>query len=198
MQYRQPPAGGGLPYPGSIRMQRVVIVTIFCLGVFFRPAVAADSAGPSTRWLSDTVMALTPQIESLAARTRPADWALLRSCLYYALAGQYLLARQGVATRLESGAVMYDPSTPGRHGIDPHAWLESRTHFIDCATLPRWGVVTVIPLSLVARDPVDVIPGVTRVLIVGRRSDPEYLDYLDGHRTRFAEALRRQGLPVTE
>jgi hypothetical protein len=179
-------------------MRHVVIITILCLGMLFRPAVAADSAEPSTRWLSDTVTALTPQIESLAARTRPADWALLRSCLYYALAGQYLLARQGVATRLESGAVMYDPSTPRRHGIHPHVWLVSRTHFIDCATLPRWGVVTVIPLSLVARHPVDVIPGVTRVLIVGRRSDPEYLDYLDDHRARFADALRRQGLTVTK
>jgi hypothetical protein len=164
----------------------------------FRFALAADSEEPPTRWLLDTMTVLTPQIEQLADRTRPADWALLRSCLYYALAGQYLLARQGVTTRLEGGAVMYNPSTPGRHGIDPHVWLENRTHFIDCATLPRWGLVTVIPLSLVARHPADVIPGVTRVLIVGHRRDPEYLDYLDGHRARFTSALRRQGLPVTE
>ena len=181
------------PQLGRLNMQRIFITTIFCLGVLFQSAVTADTAPQSTRWLRDTVTALTPQIEALAAQTRPADWALLRSCLYYALAGQYLLARQGVATRLESGAVMYNPFTPRRHGINPHVWLENRTHFIDCATLPRWGVVTVIPLSLVARHAADVIPEVTRVLIVERRQDPEYLAYLDGHRARFADALRRQG-----
>ena len=177
-------------------MQRWFIAIIFCLATFIPAAATADPAADSTRGLRDLVTTLSPRIEALASQTRPADWELLRSCLYYALAGQYLLSRHGVDTRLAGGAIMYNPSTPGRHGIDPHVWLESRTHFIDCATRPRWGVVTVLPLVLVARSPAEVIPGVTRVHIVGRRRDPEYLAYLEVHRARFADALRRQGLPV--
>ena len=177
-------------------MPRKSITAVFCLVLFFQSAATADTASEYTRWLQDTVNALALDIEILAAYTRPAQWEMLRSCIYYALAGQYLLARRGVATRLEAGAIMYNPKTPQRHGIDPHIWLESPTHLIDCATLPRRGGVTVIPLSLVAQHDAGVIPGVTRALIVDRYRYPAYLDYLAGHRARFAEVLRTGGLPV--
>jgi hypothetical protein len=165
------------------------------IGLLFDSAIAADEGVGYTRWLQNTLNALAPQIESLAAQTRPPDWQLLRSCLYYALAGQYLLARQGIETRLESGALQYNPSTPARHGIDPHVWLETRTHLIDCATLPRWGEVTVIPRSRVATHRDEVFPGLTRVLVVERYRDPEQLAYITGHRARFVERLRRLDLP---
>jgi hypothetical protein len=171
-------------------MRALCLAAMFCLGTLCQSGAAANDP------LRETLDALTPEIETLAANSRPADWALLRSCLYYALAGQYLLAREGVATRLESGAVMYNPSSARRHGIDPHVWLESRTHFIDCATLPRWGVVTLVPRSLVAEHPGDVIPGVTRVLVVARYRDRQQRAFLDAHRARFDDALRRLGLPA--
>ena len=177
-------------------MQRWIIATIICLAASAPTAAPADSTRETTRELRDLVTTLSPQIEALAAHTRPADWQLLRACLYYALAGRFLLARHGVDARLESGSIMYDPSTPWRHGIDPHVWLESRTHLIDFATLPRWGVVMVIPRTLVALDPVEVIPGVTRALIVNRRRDPEYFACLEAHRERFTDELRRRGLPA--
>ena len=177
-------------------MRRRVLAAIVSLGLLCQSVAFADTAPDDTRWLQETVNALALDIEILAAHTRPAEWELVRSCIYYALAGQYLLARHGVATRLESGAVIYDPHTPMRHGIDPHIWLESPTHLIDCATLPRWGEISVIPLSLVARHPAEVMPGVTRVLIVDRYRDPVYLAYLAGHRDRFADILRTQVLPA--
>ena len=164
------------------------------LGLLFHSGIAADEDVGYTRWLQNTLNGLAPQIELLAAQTRPPDWQLLRSCLYYALAGQHLLARQGIETRLESGAIQYHPYTPARHGIDPHVWLETRTHLIDCATLPRWGEVTVIPRSRVAMHREEVIPGVTRVLVVERYRDPEQLAHITAHRARFGERLRSLGL----
>ena len=177
-------------------MQRRCIAAIICLGLVCQSGASADTAPGYTRWLQETVNALALDIEILAAHTRPVEWELQHACIYYALAGQYLLARHGVATRLEAGAIQYDPHTPMRHGIDPHIWLESPTHLIDCATLQRWGEISVIPLSLVARHPAEVMPGVTRILIVDRYRDPAYLDYLAGHRDRFADILRTQGLPA--
>lgn len=171
------------------------IAAILCLVLLCQGGAFAGSGQEYTRWLQDTVNALALDIEILAAHTRPAEWEMLRSCIYYALAGQYLLARQGVATRLEAGAIIYDPETPLRHGIDPHIWLESPTHLIDCGTLPRRGEVSVIPMSHVAEHEAGVIPGVTRVLIVERYRDPEYLAYLAGHHARFADVLRMRGLP---
>ncbi len=177
-------------------MHRVIITALFCLGLLFPAGASADSASEHTRWLQDTVNALALDIEMLAAQTRPAEWEMLHSCIYYPLAGQYLLAWQGVVTRLEAGSILYDPQTPLRHGIDPHIWLESPTHLIDCANLPRRGEVSVIPMSLVARHDSEVVPGVTRVLIVDRYRYPEYLAYLAGHRNRFAGILRTRGLPA--
>ena len=167
-------------------MRHRCIAAIICLGLLCQSGASADTAPGYTRWLQDTVNALALDIEILAAHTRPAEWELQHSCIYYALAGQYLLARQGVATRLEAGAIQYDP----------HIWLESPTHLIDCATLPRRGEISVIPLSFVAQHPAEVIPGVTRALIVDRYGDPAYLAYLAGHRDRFADILRTQGLPA--
>ena len=139
-----------------------------CLAAMFCLGMLCQSGAAADDSLRETLDALTPQIESL----------------------------EGMATRLESGAVMYNPSSALRHGIDPHVWLESRTHFIDCATLPRWGVVTLVPRTLVAEHPADVIPGVTRVFVVARYRDRQQREFLDAHRARFADALRRLGLPA--
>jgi hypothetical protein len=179
---------------GAFHKRRRFTATLACLGLLFHSAIAADEGVGYTRWLQNTVNVLAPQIESLAAQTRPPDWKLLHSCLYYALAGQYLLARHGIESRLESGAIQYNPATPARHGIDPHVWLETRTHLIDCATLPRWGEVTVIPRARVATHRDEVVPGVTRALVVERYRDPEQLARISGHRARFGESLRRLGL----
>jgi hypothetical protein len=76
------------------------------------------------------------------------------------------------------------------HDIKPHVWLETDTDFIDCSALPRWGYIAVIPLQQVARNPAAVIPEMTRLLILEERNDPEFLDYVDRHRTRFARILQ--------
>jgi hypothetical protein len=133
---------------------------------------------------------LASRIEALAARTMPANWELLHACLYYALAGQYILAQRGFVTRLEGGAVIYNPFSSACHDIKPHVWLETDTHFIDGSTLPRWGYITVIPRQRVARHPGEVIPGFTRILILEQRSDPEFLNYIATHRARFERALQ--------
>jgi hypothetical protein len=133
---------------------------------------------------------LAPEIETLTERTTPADWELLHACVYYALAGQYILARRGIRTRLKGGAVLYCPDTPLHHNIKPHVWLETGTHFIDCSALPRWGYIAVIPLQLVARTPAEVIPDVTRLLILEDRNDPEFLDHVATHRARFNRILQ--------
>lgn len=133
---------------------------------------------------------LAPAIEALTERTTPFDWELLHACVYYALAGQYILAHQGIPTRLKGGAVLYNPYTPLHHDIKPHAWLETDTHVIDCAALPRWGYIAVIPLQQVARNPASVIPWMTRLLILEDRDDPQFLDYVARHRARFERVLR--------
>ena len=137
---------------------------------------------------------LAPAIEALTRRTKPADWELLHACLYYALAGQYILAGRGVPTRLRGGAVLYYPDTPLHHPIKPHVWLETGTHFIDCSALPRWGYIAVIPLQEVARNPASVVPGVSRLLILEERNDPEFLGYVARHRARFEHILRETGI----
>jgi hypothetical protein len=129
-----------------------------------------------------------PGIEALAARSMPANWELLHACLYYALAGQYLLAQRGLVTRLEGGAVLYYPDTPLQHRIKPHVWLETDTHFIDGSALARWGYITVIPRQRVARRPGEVIPGFTRVLILSS-TVTGILNYI-AHRARFERALQ--------
>jgi hypothetical protein len=144
-----------------------------------------------TRQLIELMDHLTPAIEALTECTTPANWELLHACLYYALAGQYILAGRGIPTRLKGGAVLYYPDTPVHHDIKPHVWLETDTHFIDCSALPRWGYIAVIPLQQVARNPASVIPEMTRLLIPEERNDTEFLDYVARHRARFEHILRR-------
>jgi len=143
-----------------------------------------------TRQLIALMVRLTPAIEALTQRTTPSDWELLHACLYYALAGQYILALRGIPARLKGGAVLYYPDTPLRHEIKPHVWLQTDLHFIDCSALPRWGYVAVIPLHEVARNLAAVIPGKTRLLILEERNDPEFRNYVARHRTRFKCVLR--------
>jgi hypothetical protein len=152
--------------------------------------MAAGQTPEYTRRLIALMDRLTPAIEALTERTTPSNWELLHACIYYALAGQSILALKGIPTRLKGGAVMYYPDTPLRHDIKPHAWLETDTHFIDCSALPRWGYIAVIPLQQVARNHASVIPGMTRLLILEERNDPEFQDYVARHRARFERVLQ--------
>ena len=151
---------------------------------------AAGRPAVSTRQLTALMDRLAPAIEALTERTTPANWELLHACVYYALAGQYILARRGIPTRLKGGAVLYYPDTPLHHNIKPHVWLETDTHFIDCSALPRWGYIAVIPLQQVARNPESVIPEMTRMLIQEERNDPQFPDHVVTHRARFDRILR--------
>jgi hypothetical protein len=137
------------------------------------------------------VRSLGSAVEQMAARTKPAHWEMRRACLYYALAGQALLARRGIATSLRVGAVIYAPGTAAAHGISPHAWLETPSLFIDYSTLPRWGEVSVIPRARVAPAPAAVEPGVTGVLTRLRPADADLRGYLSAHRARFRRMLSR-------
>lgn len=123
-------------------------------------------------------------------RTKPPDWEARHACLYYALSGQYLLARAGIEATLVTGQVSFAPDTPRRHRICPHAWLETPDYLIDYAILPRRGEVAVIPQRWVAHDLRDVHPGSTAVLALPRPRDPDHLRYLARHRARFARILR--------
>lgn len=159
------------------------------VGLVVATDASADPAfaGPS---LVMTAGALAGPVERLAVRTKPADWQARRSCLYYALAGQYLLARAGIDARLRVGQVVFAPGTAAAHRIRPHAWLETPTHFIDYATLPRWGMVVIIPRSRVAYSPADIQRGRTGVLVRHRPPDADLLSHLAEHRTRFNRGLR--------
>ena len=145
----------------------------------------ADVDDPASGASTRAVTSLAGQVEELVAHSKPADWEMRRSCLYYALAGQYLLARNGIDAILWTGAVVYDPRTRARHPISPHAWLETASHFIDYSTLPRWGEVTVIPREQTATETTSVHAGITRVLLFHRPGDSALIDYLDTHRARF-------------
>ena len=144
----------------------------------------------STRQLTLLMDRLTREIETLTERTMPTDWQLLHACLYYALAGQYILAHHGIITHLKGGAVLYFPATPRHHAIRPHVWLETGRHFIDCSALLRWGHIEVIPMSRVTGDREAVIPGITKVMILEERDDTEFQNYVARHRIRFEHALR--------
>jgi hypothetical protein len=170
--------------------RRRFIAALLCASLPLAVRAGAGQPVASTRWLTATMNSLASRIEALAARTMPANWELLHACLYYALAGQYLLAQRGLVTRLEGGVVVYNPYSPASHDIKPHVWLETDTHFIDGSTLARWGYITVIPRQRVARRPGEVIPGFTRVLILEQRSDPEFLNYIATHRARFERTLQ--------
>lgn len=183
MVARQPAWSGGTA-------QGIRIAAFLCAVLAVSPGVAADGATAQVGTYVTTVASLAPKVERLVERTKPADWALRRACLYYAFAGQYLLAGQGIAASLWIGAVAYDPGTAISHQIWPHAWLETATHFIDYSALPRWGTVKVIPRALVARGPAEVRPGSTRVLAVQRSVDSDLGAYLAFHRERFDRRMK--------
>lgn len=151
---------------------------------------AADVEGAQAGTDPDGIASLASAVEGLVERSKPAEWALRRSCLYYAFAGQHLLARQGISASVWVGAVVYDPGTAASHQIWPHAWLETATHFIDFSALPRWGTVKVIPRHLVARGPWEVRPGATRVLALPRVEDLQVVAYLTFHRQRFDRRVK--------
>lgn len=166
---------------------------ILCLCiVLLLPARAAVADVQYTAGLGETVTSLAEPVESLVAATRPLEWPELHACLYYALAGQHLLAEKGIATRLVQGTVVYGPYTAGQHEINPHMWLETATHVIDYATLPRWGEVSFIPRSLVALSAREVEPGLTRVLVLARRGSRAERHFIRMHRARFERALARR------
>jgi len=175
---------------GNNITRRRFIASAFFAGLLTLTRTAAGQTPEYTRRLIAIMYRLAPAIEALRERTTPSDWELLHACLYYAFAGQYILALRGIPTRLKGRAVLYYPDTPLRHDIKPHVWLETDAHFIDCSALPRWGYIAVIPLQEVARNLASVIPEMTRLLILEERNDPEFLDYVARHRARFEHVLR--------
>jgi hypothetical protein len=162
------------------------------------PCAAAPSATPpyeASGAPTDVIHALAGAVEASVARTRPPHWPRKRACLYYALAGQALLAQQGIPAMLRVGRVVYRPGTASAHPIAPHAWLETADHFIDYAMLPRRGAVAVIATERLATHPAHVLPGVTRVLALAAEPDESLGLYLGHHYRRFHGrwiAARRQ------
>lgn len=167
------------------------IIFCFCI-VLLLPAHAAAATPRGEVEIGQIVESLGEAVEDLAAGARPLEWPRLYSCLYYALAGQHLLAGEGIPTRLVLGTVVYGPYIAGQHGINPHIWLETATHLIDYATLPRWGEVSVIPMERVARSAREVTPGLTRILILPRRASPQERHFITIHRSQFERALARK------
>ncbi len=155
------------------------------LGLLLPSAARAEDAVPGGGPSTEILTWVASDVEQMVARTKPIHWETRRSCLYYAFAGQRLLARQGIAASLWVGTIVYDPGTPAAYPITPHAWLETADEFIDYSTLPRWGKVTVIPHQWVASEQSDVDPGLTRVLVLRFPEDPDLLRYLIAHRARF-------------
>jgi len=129
--------------------------------------------------------ALSAEVDATVARTRPPYWPMKRACLYYAIAGQALLAEHGIPARLRVGRVVYWPGTASAHPITPHAWLETTTDFVDFAMLPRRGQTSVIPLQQVATSPSAVVPGPTRVLAIAAEIDAPLGLYLRHHYRLF-------------
>lgn len=179
-----------MPKPGFGSPAAALLLTLLAL---IGPAKAGWEGRTGEKQLVD---ALAAEVESMAAQTRPPHWPLKRSCLYYALAGQVLLAQHGVKAVLRVGAVDYFPGTPLAHPIDPHVWLETDTYFIDYATLPRCGRVTHIPRDRLATAPEEVRPGMTSVLGVGAEPDRALTLYLRHHALRFRHWLRMQRVRV--
>lgn len=143
-----------------------------------------------TQYLITITQRLAPEVEALTQRAIPTGWQLLHGCLYYALAGQYLLARYGIDTQLKGGTVVYFPTSPLHHRIKPHVWLETVSHYIDFSALPRWGYTVVLPMRAVAHDSASILPGLTEVLILEERNDPQFSSYVSRHRARFENVLK--------
>jgi hypothetical protein len=155
------------------------------------PAAAPAALSPTA-----IIRALSPAVEASVESTRPLHWPMTRACLYYAIAGQALLARQGIAARLRVGQVVYSPGTAAAHPIAPHAWLETETYFVDYAALPRWGEVMVIPRDRVAAAPSELIPGVTQVLAITAGIDDALAHYLNHHYRHFYRRPIDRRLPA--
>jgi len=166
------------------------VAAFVCAALAVSVGVAANGEDFQAGTDVNGIASLAFAVERLVERSKPAEWALRRSCLYYAFAGQHLLARQGISASLWVGAVVYDPGTAASHQIWPHAWLETATHFIDFSALPRWGTVKVIPRHLVAWGPWEVRPGTTRVLALPRVEDLQVVAYLAFHRQRFDRRVK--------
>jgi hypothetical protein len=164
-------------------MRQEIIVIAAGLLLLLSAWPGADAAPGAAS--GGVIEALAPVVEATVVATRPRHWPMKRACLYYALAGQTLLARQGIATRLVVGQVVYQPGTAASYTIAPHAWLETETRFIDYAALPRWGRVAVIPRDLVAVHPSEVVPGVTRVQVIADALDAPLQRYLNHHQRCF-------------
>jgi hypothetical protein len=163
---------------------------LLCAALAVSAGAAAEGEGARADTDANGIASLASAVEALVERSKPAEWALRRSCLYYAFAGQDLLARRGISASVWVGAVVYDPGTAASHQIWPHAWLETATHFIDFSALPRWGTVKVIPRHLVARRPWEVRPGTTRALALPRVEDAQLVAYLALHRERFDRKVK--------
>jgi hypothetical protein len=160
------------------------------LAIALALAAAAMPLAGAARAPAATIRALSDAVAARAAATRPQHWPLRHACLYYALAGQALLARHGIPARLRVGRVVYRPGTPTAHPIDPHVWLETGNHLVDYAMLPRRGEVAIVPIGLVATHPSQAVPGVTQVLAIAADHNESLALYLRHHYRRFRALAR--------
>jgi hypothetical protein len=167
----------------SLTLAAATLCLTVTLGGVSICAAAASPADPAQQ--TDVIDALSAAVDATVSATRPPLWPMKRACLYYAIAGQALLAEHGIPARLRLGRVVYWPGTAWRHPIVPHAWLETSTYFIDYAMLPRCGRTAVIPLQRVATSPPAVVAGVTPVLAIAAEIDAPMAQYLNHHRRRF-------------
>jgi len=169
------------------KRSRLAGCLMLCLSLLATPASPAPPLQHDL--VAQRLAAVAGEVEDTAARTRPSNWPLRRACLYYALAGQYVLARQGIPSSLRLGTVVYGPGGPSAHRISPHAWLETATHFVDYATLPRWGRPTIVSRQQVATAIAQVEPGRTAVLALTEPIAGPMRGYLAVHRARLARQM---------
>jgi hypothetical protein len=174
---------------GDTINRRRFIAAVGAAGLLALTRLAAGRTDVRTHYLIAITQRLAPEVEALTERAIPHDWQLLHGCLYYALAGQYLLTRCGISTRLKGGTVVYFPTSPLHHRIKPHVWPETASHYIDFSALPRWRYVVVLSLETVAPNPASILPGLTEALILEERNDAEFDDYVSRHRARFERTL---------
>jgi hypothetical protein len=175
---------------------RAAIAVLLCASVTagaHQPSAPAlntprTAAGPVVR-IERLVQGLAPAVDALVDATKPARWTKRRACLYYALAGQRLLAQQGIWAQIRAGSVVYGPFTVARHSIRPHFWLETPTHFIDFSTLPRWGKASIVPLTRVAYQPGQASPASTRILAFRAPCDAACQTFVAGHRQALESQL---------
>lgn len=177
-------------YRGDAINRRRFIAALGTAGLLVLTRLAVGRTDARTQYLIAITQRLAPEVQALTERAIPPGWQLLHGCLYYALAGQYLLARYGISTRLKGGTVVYFPTSPRHHRIKPHVWLETASHYIDFSALPRWGYVVVLPLRTVARNSASIQSGLTEVLILEECNDAEFEDYVSWHRARFERSLQ--------